>query len=149
MYPPFVSLSSYRAAEGAKRIYSVWRLDAPTAALAKGLVDKTIQAETSGLSGIGCFDRRVAIELQGDAGYTAGDWDLARAASFTQQAGFTVIEDANTAEFGTAPAPARCDGAVLYSGWYSLNNYPDAFNGIRARSGSIWTAVQHWIPAEE
>ena len=142
VYPPFVSMSAYRTM-GTKHIYSVWRLDAPTPALAKGLVDKAIQAETSGLSGIGCFDRnRGDITLQGDAGYIAGDWDLSRAASFTQQAGFTAIEDPNTAEFGTAPAPARCDGAVLYSGWYSYNNYPNVFTwnlgamGFHLDSGS-------------
>src|SRR5262245_17637003 len=45
-YLSFVSLADYRGQAGAKTIYSVWRLDAPNAALAKGLVDKAIQAET-------------------------------------------------------------------------------------------------------
>jgi uncharacterized protein (TIGR03790 family) len=127
-YDAFVSLAAYRASPGAKNIYSVWRLDGPTMAIANGLVDKAIAAEAGGLSGVACLDRRFGnVNNQPDSGVTSGDWDLARAAGFAAQAGFTVIEDANSVEFGTAPAPLRCDGAVFYAGWYSYNNYNDAF----------------------
>lgn len=129
IYPPFVSLASWRASSGAKTIYSVFRLDGPTPAIAKNLVTKAMQAESGGLSGIGCFDRRFGgIDLQPDSGYQAADWDLARAAAFVREAGYTVVEDTNGAEFGTVPAPARCDSAALYSGWYSFGQYPDAFS---------------------
>jgi uncharacterized protein (TIGR03790 family) len=53
---------------------------------------------------------------------------LHRAAQFARNAGFVVTEDSHEAEFGTPPAPARCDDALLYAGWYSLNNYNDAFS---------------------
>jgi uncharacterized protein (TIGR03790 family) len=162
VYVPFQSFAHWRAAAGAKTIYSVWRLDGPTAALAKGLVDKARQAEQNGLNGIACFDRnRGNLANAFDFGYYSGDFDLSKAAEFARQAGFVTIEDANGAEFGTAPAPPRCDGAVIYGGWYSLNRYQDAFSwnpgafGVHydslsaqnPRTGTNWTtnAIQRGI----
>jgi uncharacterized protein (TIGR03790 family) len=126
-YPPFTSFAAYRATPGALLIYSVWRLDAPSSALAKGLVANARQAEVSGLSGRACFDERGPSASAFDSGYGTGDWDLHRAALFGQMAGFAVTEDTNSAEFGTAAAP-RCDGAAMYAGWYALNHYNDAFS---------------------
>lgn len=162
VYQPFVSLADYRRQANARTIYSVWRLDAPNASLAKGLVDKALYAETKGLDGIGCFDRnRGDLAGVADYNYGAGDWDIHRAAEFTRQAGFTVIEDDHEQEFGTAPAPLRCDHAAIYSGWYSLDHYNDAFSwnpgaiGIHLdsasarnpRSGNNWSAnaIAHGI----
>lgn len=128
-YSRFVALESYRARADAKTIYSVWRLDGATPALAKGLVDKALAAEALGAAGQACFDRRYGdLATTADNGYGAADWQLHRAAEFAKAAGFTVTEDAHEAEFGTPPAPARCDDALLYAGWYSLNNYNDAFS---------------------
>ena len=127
-YSQFVSFADYRSRPGAKHIYSVWRLDAPDEAAARGLVDKAMDAEKTGLSGQACFDRRFGdISRVKTFGYGEGDWDLYRAAEQLKQAGVSVTEDDNDAEFGHAPAPARCDDAIFYSGWYSLNHYNDAF----------------------
>lgn len=127
-YSPFISLAEYRSHAGAKHIYSVWRLDAANETLARGLVDKAIEAEKTGLSGHACIDRRFGeISKVKPFGYGEGDWDLYRAAEQLKQAGVPVIEDDNDAEFGHAPAPARCDDAIFYAGWYSLNRYNDAF----------------------
>ena len=128
-YPRFVSLESYRTRPDAKLIYSVWRLDGATPALAKGLVDKALAAEAQGPTGQACFDRRFGdLATTEDKGYGSADWQLHRAAQFAHAAGFAVTEDANAAEFGTPPAPLRCDNALLYAGWYSLNHYNDAFS---------------------
>jgi uncharacterized protein (TIGR03790 family) len=126
-YQPFVSLSDYRQQPSAQHLYSVWRLDGPSAALAKGLVDKALLAEANGLTGRGCFDMQGDINQADDYRYGSGDWDIHRGADQVRRAGFEVVEDSNSAEFGTAPAPLRCDNAALYAGWYSLNNYNDAF----------------------
>lgn len=156
-YPPFESLADYRAQPGAVLIYSVWRLDGHTPQLARGMVDKAILAEQKGLTGNACFDRRRGgDDMKGveDSSYGAGEWELFRAAQFAREAGFTVIEDANEAEFGTAPAPPRCDDAALYSGWYSLNHYNDVFSwrpgaigfhldsasAVDPRAGTNWSA---------
>jgi uncharacterized protein (TIGR03790 family) len=125
-YQPFESFADYRERDDAKLIYSVWRLDAPTAQLARSMVDKALEAEANGLAGQACFDRRWDLATIDDTGYGAGDWDLHQAAAFARDAGFAVTEDANPAEFGTPPAPL-CPHAAMYSGWYSLNHYNDAF----------------------
>ncbi len=144
-YLPFVSLADYRALPGAKTIYSVWRLDAADAKLAKGLVDKAIEAEKSGLKGLVCIDRRYPLNTVEDNGYGSGDWDLHRAAAFARQAGFKVIEDANDQEFGTPPAP-MCPNAALYAGWYSLNNYNDAFTWNTGAIGIHLDSLSAWNP---
>jgi uncharacterized protein (TIGR03790 family) len=155
VYQPFLSFAAYRALPGALTIYSVWRLDGATAALAQGLVDKAIAAENSGLTGQACLDRnRGHIANVLDSDYGEGDWDLHQAATFSAMAGFTVIEDPNAAEFGTAPAPLFCPNAALYSGWYSLNHYNNVFtwntgaigfhldsaSALNTRGGTNWSA---------
>ncbi len=154
VYQPFVALSAYRESPGARHIYSVWRLDAANPALAKGLVDKALFAEAHGLSGKACFDLNSPIDGVADYRYGAGNWDIYQAEQFARKAGFPVLEDTHEQEFGTAPAPLRCDGAALYAGWYSLNHYNDAFtwnpgaigihldsaSAMNPRSGVNWAA---------
>ena len=128
-YTPFQSFAAYRAGARSILIYNVWRLDGPTEAIASALVDHAMQAEAQGgPSGQACIDRRFGdlTNLPDDA-YLSGDWDLYQAAVFLQQAGVTVVEDTNGAEFGTAPAPLTCPDTAFYSGWYSYYNYNDAF----------------------
>jgi uncharacterized protein (TIGR03790 family) len=73
LYPRFIALENYRARPEAKIIYSIWRLDGASPALAKGLVDKALVAEDQRATGQACFDRRfgdlAAIE---DKGYGSG-----------------------------------------------------------------------------
>ncbi len=126
-YQPFVSFSDYRHQPGSDLIYSVWRLDGPTSDIAMGLVTQAIQTEQSGGPvGLACFDRNRGDMPLPDVGYSSGEWDLHRAAEFASAAGYPVMEDSNQEEFGTPPAQ-NCPNAALYSGWYSLNNYNDAF----------------------
>jgi len=147
-------LADYRSETGSLQIYSVWRLDGATAALAEGLVDQAIAAEASGLAGQACLDRRFGtITKVFDAGDGSGDWELHMAAVFAGQAGFSVTEDSNPQEFGTPPAP-DCPNAALYSGWYSLDHYNNAFtwntgaigfhldseSAADPRTGSNWSA---------
>jgi uncharacterized protein (TIGR03790 family) len=122
-YVPFLALKDYRGLI----VYSVWRLDAANSTLAKGLVDKAMLAESSGLTGQVCIDEQLVTPTV-DYGTGGGpDWDLRQAALLSALAGFPVLQDFNTAEFGTSPAPPRCDNAALYSGLYALNHYNDAF----------------------
>jgi len=55
VYVPFISFAAFRA-QNPIPIFSVWRLDAATPALAKGLVDKAMLSESAGLSGQVCID---------------------------------------------------------------------------------------------
>ena len=71
VYQPFVSFATYRAQHGALTIYSVWRLDGATHALAQGLVGKAISTKTNGLTGQVCSDRNegyIAYVLDSDYG---------------------------------------------------------------------------------
>jgi len=153
VYEPFVPFAKYREQEGAKTIYSVWRVDGASAEMAKGLVDKALFAESHGLKGKACFDIRGPIESFVDNGYGAGEWDIYRASRMAKTAGYDVTLDDKPTEFGTAPSPLRCDNAALYAGWYSLS-YNDAFSwapgaigfhsdsasAVNPRSGSNWVA---------
>jgi uncharacterized protein (TIGR03790 family) len=127
VYQPFVSLADYRQQPDSQHLYSVWRLDAPSPALAKGLVDKAMLAETNGLTGRGCFDLRGNFNGFDDYQAGSGDWDIHRSADFARAAGFAVTEDFSYEEFGTTPAPLRCDDVAFYAGWYSVDHYNDAF----------------------
>jgi uncharacterized protein (TIGR03790 family) len=152
IYSPYVSFQEFRS-QNSILIYSVWRLDAATEALAQGLVDKAMAAESSGLSGQVCIDETDSTPpLDYDDGIP--EWDLRMAANFSRLAGFTVLEDDNVAEFGTAPAPLRCDNAAIYSGWYRFDHYNNAFTwntgaigfhldsaaAIDPRGGANWSA---------
>jgi len=154
-YSPFIPFATYRDQPHALNIYSVWRLDATDADLAKGLVNRAMLAETNGLRGNGCFDLQYGgIDQLPDTGSASGDWDIHKAAELARRAGFPVIEDDKSAEFGTPPAPLRCEGAALYAGWYSLNHYNDAFtwnpgaigfhldsaSAMDPRGGTNWSA---------
>ena len=160
-YLPFQSLQTYRSTPRASLLYSVWRLDGQTPAIAKGLVDKAASARNT-LTGAVCLDRNseTSISAVSDFSNGQGDWEISRAGTFLGQAGFTLIEDQNTAEFGTSPAPAKCpaDGTsvAFYTGWYSLDHYNGAgvFNfapgaigihldsnaALDPRGGSNWAA---------
>ena len=112
VYAAFQTFAQYRASANATTIYSVWRLDGASAAIAEGLVDLAMQAEAQGgPSGQGCFDLQYGpAPPQPDWSANSGDWDLHAAAVMMQQVGFPVTEDDNPQEFGTAPVPLTCPG---------------------------------------
>ncbi len=92
-------------------ILLVARLDGPTVAIARGLVDKALEAERDGLWGRAYFDARGLHE----GGYLTGDEWLRKAAGTVQRFGFeTMLED--TAPTFSAGFPLSQVG--LYAGWY-------------------------------
>lgn len=73
VFLPFVSLAQFRSAADAPIIYSVWRLDGATPAIAGSLVDKAIGAEKHhGPAGEACIDELVDPLTSPDMGYRAG-----------------------------------------------------------------------------
>ena len=129
VYPAFQSLAAYRNSPRSHLLYSVWRLDGATPAIANGLVDKATSAMNN-VTGVACIDPRYDPTGVPDSSYSSGEWDLHRTAQLLAQAGLAVTEDLTGDEFGSGTAPAKCPpngGPVaLYSGWYSLNNYNGA-----------------------
>ena len=89
----------------------VARLDGPSAAIARGLVDKALAAETNGLWGRAYFDLRntpVPRLKPGD------DW-IRTASEICRRLGFETVVDEQEATF---PAGFPMSHIALYLGWY-------------------------------
>ena len=133
---PFQSLASYRTTPRAQLIYSVWRLDGATPAIANAQVDKAMAATAAGgppISQVAGTPSNACIDLTApalglpDSGYATGDWDLYRVAGFLTAANqFNVVVDTLSTTFGNAPSPT-CPNTGLYTGWYNYGTYNNAF----------------------
>ncbi len=95
-------------------VLMVGRLDGPTPAIAKGLVDQALQAEEDGLWGRAYFDLRGI----GSGEYKLGDDWIARAAEFSRQVGIETYVDNDGA---TIPASLPLSDVGLYAGWYDTH----------------------------
>jgi uncharacterized protein (TIGR03790 family) len=92
----------------------VARLDGPNAAIARGLVDKAMEAETNGLWGRAYFDMRNSLDpnmKQGD------DW-IRGASEICRRLGFETIVDTNADTF---PPDFPMSQIAIYMGWYAEN----------------------------
>jgi len=89
----------------------VTRLDGPTAAIARGLVDKALEAETNGLWGRAYFDLRNITE----PGLKQGDDWIRGAAEICRHLGFETVVDENPQTF---PAGFPMSHIAVYMGWY-------------------------------
>ena len=134
-----------------QRLLMVSRLDAPSDTIVKGLIDKAITAETSGLKGNAYFDARGIV--RNDA-YGQYDYLLRDLAAFTKsKTNIPVIQDQNAELF----QPGDCPETALYCGWYSLRKYVDAFDFVDGAIGfhiASFEAVNlrdpnstQWVPA--
>ncbi len=97
-------------------ILLVARLDGPSADIAKGLVDKALEAETNGLWGRAYFDARGLPES--NTNYILGDEWILEAAKISRQLGFETTVD-NKPE--TFPASFPMSQIAIYCGWYDEN----------------------------
>ncbi|HEX3717079.1 MAG TPA: TIGR03790 family protein [Verrucomicrobiae bacterium] len=94
-------------------ILMVTRLDGPSADIARGLVDKSMEAETNGLCGRGYFDLR---NLPTNSPYNMGDqWILGAGKICQYFGGYETIFDTNAATF---PADFPMSQIAIYCGWY-------------------------------
>jgi uncharacterized protein (TIGR03790 family) len=93
-------------------ILMVARLDGPTPAIARALVDKAMEAETNGLWGRAYFDTRGIT----DANYKIGDEWIGHAAEICRKLGFETVMDTNADVF---PAGFPMSQIAIYIGWYT------------------------------
>jgi uncharacterized protein (TIGR03790 family) len=132
----------------------VSRLDGPSFEIAKGLIDKAMTAEKTGLRGIAYIDSRGITDDKNP--YSAGHFDqsLRDLAALTRlRTGMTVKEEQTEKLF----EPNSCPQTAIYCGWYSLRKYVDAFDFVDGAIGyhiSSWEAVylrdpnsRQWCPA--
>jgi uncharacterized protein (TIGR03790 family) len=92
----------------------VTRLDGPSLAVARALVDKALVAETDGLWGRAYFDLRGLTEGE----YKKGDDWLKAAAEITHRFGFETAVDDKPETFSAAFPMSQI---ALYAGWYDPN----------------------------
>lgn len=132
-------------------VLMVTRLDGPSAAIARGLVDKAMEAETNGLWGRAYFDARGLTT--GD--YQMGDEWIRGAAATCRRLGFETELDDTPATFSAGFPMSQI---AFYAGWYDgkvsgpftrpqVEFMPGAFayhlHSFSAQS--IRTTEEHWV----
>ncbi len=106
----------------------VARLDAPTPALAKRLVDDALATEQEGLRGNVCIDARGMAASAEPGSYGAYDEHLRALQRLLAERGTLPLVFDNRPEL---LGEGQCPDAALYVGWYSLSRYVDAFTWRR------------------
>jgi len=132
-------------------VLMVARLDGPSPAIARGLVDKALQAERDGLWGRAYFDLRNTTE----PGYKIGDDWIRGAAEICRRLGFETVVDEKPTTF---PAGFPLSDIAIYIGWYDGNAsgpfaqptvefVPGAFAyHIHSYSaGTLRSTSKHWV----
>lgn len=116
------------APDGAKRnpaVLLVSRLDGPSPAIAKRLVDDAIATEKDGLKGKAVIDARGfkfdPKSKDRGTGYDGYDTSMCEAAEHLKAAGFEVELD----DKPDVLKPGAAKGVALYCGWYSHANFVD------------------------
>ena len=92
----------------------VTRLDGPTAAIARQLVDKAVEAEKRGLWGRAYFDLRGVTNEP----YVEGDLELGRGADVCRRVGYETVVDNQPTVFS---AGFPLSQIAFYAGWYEAN----------------------------
>lgn len=109
----------------------VSRLDGPTPAIAKGLVDKAIQAENEGLWGNAYFDTRSVT----NAAMKQGDEMFKAALELARLYGFEVVNETSNRTF---PSSTPLSDIAFYFGWYDQSVSGPFTNGMaQFRPGAV------------
>ena len=109
----------------APRTLMTARLDGPTPAIAKRLVDDAIKVEAVGLKGTAVIDARgIGFDpaKHNGTGYEGYDESFRETAALLKAGGMTVALDDSEA---VLPAKAHA-GVALYAGWYSHGTFVDS-----------------------
>ena len=110
----------------------VSRLDGPSEGIAKGLVDKALAAEETGLKGIAYIDSRGIAKSKKSFSPGYFDQSLRDFAVLTKFRTSMAVKQERTEElFGAG----SCPRTGIYCGWYSLQKYIDAFDFVDGAIG--------------
>jgi len=107
----------------------VCRLDGPDYRIVKGLVDKALAAEKSGLNDVAYIDSRGLVTKDLPGYFDQSLRDLAVLTRLRTK--MPVKEEQTEKLFG----PGACPQTAIYCGWYSLKNYVDAFDFVDGAIG--------------
>lgn len=124
--PFFIGYQHLRLDQTQAEVLLGSRLDAPTLAIAKRMIDDSLAAERNGLHGTAYFDAKApASNKKKLKAYALYDQALHLAAkSLEKRKLMPVVVDEKKNLFQAGEAP----NAALYCGWYSLSKYVDAFD---------------------
>jgi uncharacterized protein (TIGR03790 family) len=129
---PLFNCTNALAMNPTNGVLMVTRLDGPSAAVAMGLVDKALEAESNGLWGRTYFDMRGLTN--GDR-YKAGDDWIRNASIVSSNAGFETIVDNSYSAF---PPAFPMSQIALYAGWYEEDACgPFARNTVEFMPGAV------------
>jgi uncharacterized protein (TIGR03790 family) len=108
---PVVGVTNGARIHPTNGVFMVTRLDGPTPEIARGLVDKALEAESRGLWG------HAYIDLRGitDGPYLRGDRMITNAAVAAKRLGFETFVDNQPATLGVGYPLSQ---VALYVGWY-------------------------------
>ncbi|MFA4903715.1 MAG: TIGR03790 family protein [Desulfobaccales bacterium] len=110
----------------------VGRLDGPTPAIARRLVDDALAVEKTGLNGVFYIDARGLSGKAATGNYAWFDEHLLRLSDLmAKYSAMKVVLDKKPAVF----PPGSCPDAALYCGWYSAGNYVPAFKWQKGAVG--------------
>lgn len=118
------------ARKGKPPVAMTARLDGPTPALVKRLIDDAVAVEAKGLSGKVYVDARgIGYNAKADGGHGYGGYDesMREMAKLLKGAGLDVTLDNKEALF----KPNSCPDCALYCGWYSLARFVDSNRFVR------------------
>jgi len=123
--PFFVGFKGEKTEIEKDMVLMVSRLDGPSEATVKRIIDDSIRVESKGLKGTAYFDARwPEPNPRAKSGYTLYDQSIHLAAKRVRENGrLPVVLDDKETLF----TPGACPDASLYCGWYSLAEYVDAF----------------------
>jgi len=111
------------------RALMVSRLDGPDYRIVKGLVDKAITVEKTGLKGVAYVDSRGIVKRDL---YGYFDQSLRDLAVLTRLRTELPIKEERTEKLFV---PGSCPRTAIYCGWYSLKKYIDAFDFVNGAIG--------------
>jgi uncharacterized protein (TIGR03790 family) len=114
------------------RTLMVGRLDGPTAATARRLVDDALAVEQTGLSGVFYIDARGLTGNEERGNYVWFDRHLLDLSEMVRK--FSPMKMVLDKQPGVFP-PGSCPDAALYCGWYSLADYVPAFKWNKGAVG--------------
>ncbi len=111
----------------------VSRLDGPSPQIARGLIDKAMNAEKTGLRGFAYIDSRGIPDDKQANSYGSYDQKLRNLAVLLRfRTSFQVKEERTDKLFG----PHSCPQTAIYCGWYSLKKYIDSFDFVDGAIGA-------------
>lgn len=114
------------------RTLMVGRLDGPTPAIARRLVDDALEVERTGLRGVFYLDARGLTGKAESGNYVWFDRHLFHLSEVVKKnSDMKMVLDNNSAVF----PPGSCPDAALYCGWYSVGRYVPAFKWKKGAVG--------------